>query len=369
MNAKRLLILLFLLVPVVFLSAGGIGDRPSGRTGDTRTITDVLGRVVQIPVRPERIITLGPGAPRIAAYLDVMDMLVGAERYNAETFTVIRDYNPVHHELFRTLPLVGSGGGIGNNNAFPEEIIMLAPDLIIAAYTLEAADELQRQTGIPVVSIMHSTGLAPADFYAAMRVFAEAVGVQERCETILAYMDIMLEDLNRRTAGIPESEKLSAYAGAVTWNGRRGIAGTYSVFGIFDAINARNAAYDPAIPGFFLADLESIVIWDPDIIFLDPGNMDLVNDEFASNPGFFNSLRAVREGQVYTMPSFNFANTNTTYAFINAYYAGTILFPQQFADINISEKAAEILTMFLGQNTFNIMAEGGLYYGRITIGN
>ena len=44
----------------------------------TRIITDSVGRQVEIPNKVETIITLGSGAPRLAAYLDVMDMLVGA---------------------------------------------------------------------------------------------------------------------------------------------------------------------------------------------------------------------------------------------------------------------------------------------------
>ena len=109
-------------------------------------------------------------------------------------------------------------------------------------------------------------------------------------------------------------------------------------------------------------------MWDPDVIFLDPGSMDLVNAEFAVNPAFFNSLRAVREGRIYTMPSFNFAGTNITYALMNAYFAGTVLFPGQFADINIAEISAEILTFFLGENTFDVMADNGLFFGNLTIG-
>ena len=362
---------LFVLVIIYGFSASACRARnetQEGAAGQTRIVTDVWGREVVIPATVRSIITLGSGAPRIAAYLDVMDMLVGAEEYDTRDLVVIRDYHPVHHDLFLTLPVVGSGGGSGNNNGFPEEIIMAAPDVILAGFDREAADELQAQTSIPVVSVRHSTGLAPPDFYEAMRVFAEVVGAQDRCEMILSFMDASLEDLNRRTSGIPDSQKLSAYAGAVTWNGRRGIAGTYSVFGIFDAINALNVAHDANIPGFFLADLESIVVWDPDIIFLDPGNMDLVNGEYAVSPGFFNSLRAVREGRVYTMPAFNFAGTNFTYAFINAYYAGIVLFPEQYADVDIADKAVEILTLFLGMNTYDIMAGGGLYYGTITIG-
>ena len=114
--------------------------------------------------------------------------------------------------------------------------------------------------------------------------------------------------------------------------------------------------------------MEQIIEWDPDIIFLDPGNMDLVNDEYAHNPAYFDSLRAVQEGQVYTMPSTNAAGPNVTYLLINAYFAGITLYPEQFADVNLEEKAAEIMNMMLGSAFFEEMEAGGLYYGTITIG-
>jgi len=362
---KKIVVLLLVFVLVLSVAACA-GD--AGGQGRTWVVVDVWGREVEIAEKVERIIALGSGAPRIAAYLDVMDMLVGAEEYDTGDVVVIRDYHPVHHAWLKTLPLVGSGGGSGNNNGFPEEIIVVAPDVILAGFDLEAADELQAQTGIPVVSVRHTTGFAPESFYDAMRVFAEVVGAQDRCEMVLSFIDSLKEDLHNRTYNVPDDEKLSVYAGAVTWNGRRGFSGTYSVFGIFDAIHALNVAYTEGIDGFFEVDLESVVIWDPDIIFLDPGNMDLVNDEYATNPGFFNSLRAVQEGRVYTLPAFNFAGANMTYALINAYFAGIVLFPEQFADVDIAEKAGEILMTMLGMDTFGIMADGGLFYGEIVIG-
>ena len=369
MNTKKIFILFLLGMIILAFSISGCTSQEEATEGATRIVTDIWGREVEIPAKVKSIIALGSGAPRIAAYLDVMDMIVGAEEYiSAQGVNVARDYNPVHHAKLLPLPIVGQGGGSGNNNGFPEEIIVVAPDVILAGFDLEAADELQAQTGIPVVSVRHSTGLATDDFYATMRIFAEVVGAQERCEKVLAYIDAAKEDLNNRTANVPDSEKLKAYAGAVTWNGKRGFAGTYSNFGIFDAINAKNAAYDANMEAFYEADFESIVMWDPDVVFLDPGNMELVNGEYDINPEFFNSLRAVQEGRVYTMPAFNSAGTNITYALMDAYYAGIILFPEQFADVNIAEKSAEILTTFLGVNTFDIMAEGGLYYGEIKIG-
>ena len=68
------------------------------------------------------------------------------------------------------------------------------------------------------------------------------------------------------------------------------------------------------------------------------------------------------------MPSTNSAGPNITYLLINAYYAGIVLFPEQFADIDLRAKAGEIMTVMLGEDFFDEMESGGLYYGRITLG-
>jgi len=358
---------LFTLTACTVVHAPGGQNHQNHQNQQMRTMTDAVGRNVEIPVEVQSIIAIGVGGPRIAAYLGVMDKLVGIEAHFTSEINVLRDYHPAIPEELLMLPVVGAGGGSGQNNGFAEEIIMVSPDVIIAGFDRDAADELQSQTGIPVVSIRHTTGLANESFKQAVRVFAEVVSAEDRAEELLAYIDELKNDLNKRTINVPDDEKLRAYAGAVTWNGRRGLAGTYSNFGIFEVINAINVAHVPNIDGFYEASFESILIWNPDVIFLDPGNKDLIMSEFNANPSFFNSLRAVREGRVYSMPSFNHAGTNITYAFINAYFAGTILFPEQFADIDIAEKAGEILTNFLGKNTFEIMQANGLFYGQIII--
>lgn len=375
------------LLTLVMLFAMAV-SASAENTPETRIVTDVWNREVEIPYEVKSIVCLGSMGPRFAAYLDVVDMMVGAEDSDIEKMSVRYDYSPVYHEQLKELPSVGAGGGSGDNNGYAEAIIQAQPDVIIAGFNEDAADELQAQTGIPVVSVRYRTqGFIDEGFHRAMRVFAEVVGAQERCEQVLAYVDACKADLNDRTKDIPDSDKLRAYTGAVTFNGRHGFAFTYVNFPAFTAVNALNvadvlleertgeAAAEAAASGKayigndgFEVDLEQIIAWDPDIIFLDPGNMDLVNDEYANNPGFFDSLRAVQEGQVYTMPSTNAAGPNVTYLLINAYYAGLTLYPEQFSDVRLEDKAAEIMEMMLGENFFDQMVEGGLYYGTITIG-
>ena len=381
---KKMLAALLALVMLFAMAVSASAEA----TPETRIVTDVWNREIEIPYEVKTIVCLGSMGPRFAAYLDVVDMMVGAEDSDIEKMSVRYDYSPVYHEQLKELPSVGAGGGSGDNNGYAEAIIQAQPDVIIAGFNEDAADELQAQTGIPVVSVRYRTqGFIDEGFHRAMRVFAEVVGAQERCEQVLAYVDACKADLNDRTKDIPDSEKLRAYTGAVTFNGRHGFAFTYVNFPAFTAVNALNvadvlleertgeAAAEAAASGKayigndgFEVDLEQIIAWDPDIIFLDPGNMDLVNDEYANNPGFFDSLRAVQEGQVYTMPSTNAAGPNVTYLLINAYYAGLTLYPEQFSDVRLEDKAAEIMEMMLGENFFDQMVEGGLYYGTITIG-
>ena len=202
---------------------------------------------------------------------------------------------------------------------------------------------------------------------AALRVFADVVGAQERCEELLAYIDECKADLAGRTAGVADADRPTAYAGAVTFSGRHGFTGTYSHFGPFDAVGAVNVADTEGEEGYYETDREQVLVWDPDVIFLDPGNLDLVGEELSAFPDYFSSLRAVQEVRVYTMPSFNNCGMNISYALLNAYWAGIVLFPEEFSDVTIEDKAAEILTFFLGENTYSAMAAGGLTYGTIDL--
>ena len=353
---------------------------------DTRVITDVWGRQVEIPSKVEKIVCLGSMGPRLASYLDVVDMMVGAEDLDINSMSARYDYSPVYHDELKKLPSVGAGGGSGDNNAYAEQIVNVMPDVILAGFSAEASDELQKQTGIPVVSIRYRTEAFIDDgFYKVLRLFADVVGANERCEQILSYIDECKEDLNSRTQNV--KNKKSVYTGAVTFNGRHGFAFTYVNFPAFMAVNANNVADElkqsvigeatktandtnTAYVGQngFEVDLEQIALWNPDIIFLDPANMDLVNEEYQNNKAFFDSLKAVQNGDVYTMPSTNSAGPNITYLLINAYFTGTILYPEQFKDINIEEKAGEIMEEMLGMNFFDQMESEGLYYGKITIG-
>lgn len=98
-----------------------------------------------------------------------------------------------------------------------------------------------------------------------------------------------------------------------------------------------------------MIDKEKLISWDPDILFLDEGGYTIVTDDFKKNSAFYQSLSAVKKGQVYGQIPYNNYATNIDTAFADAYYAGKIIFPKQFQDIDPIKKSDEIYQFLLGK--------------------
>jgi len=367
--------MLLSILMVLSVTACSSQNRPVSNAPDvtnepaTRTVVDMLGREVKIPTEINSIICTGSNALRMVSYLQATDFLAGVEETDKgyETSTK-RDYAHAYYNDFKDLPVIGKGGGTAYT-AYPEEVLKVNPDVILTCFVQEAAEQLQNETGIPVVSIRcPSANFIDEPFYTALRLTADILGKEDRCEELLDYIDECKDDLAKRSLDVDDSEKPTVYTGAVTFSGAHGFAGTYANFGPFMAIHAKNVADETGEKAAFEVDLEKVVVWDPDIIFLDPGNMNLVNEEYNSNRQFFESLTAVQNDQIYTMPSFNNYSTNITYCLMNAYFAGKVLYPQQFDDIDMKTKSNEILNEFLGVSYFDDMEADGLYYGKLTLG-
>lgn len=113
---------------------------------------------------------------------------------------------------------------------------------------------------------------------------------------------------------------------------------------------------------------EKLVMWNPDIIFLTPGNMNLVNTDYKTNPGYYNNLKAVKNDDIYSQVNYNYYGTNIELAIVDAYYAGTIVYPHAFSDLNFEAKAEEIFTEMLGHPYMQALKNSGNGFGKITIG-
>lgn len=336
---------------------------PSQTEEGTRTITDSTGRTVTIPETVESIVCVNVGALRYTCYMQAQDLVVGVEDYEQEP-TMSRLYNYVNFEQFSSLPVIGSNG-----EHYPEAIISANPDVIImSAAESKDADDLQDKTGIPVVVVPGSDTTLDDNAYETIRLMGEIYGKEDRAEELTNYLDSVKADLETRTADIPDADKPTVYVGGVSFKGHHGFEGTEANYGPFVLIHANNLADTTGQSGAFDIDTEQVLAWDPDVIFLDFNGMALINEDYAKNPDFYQGLTAVREGRVYSQISFRSSASNLETALADAYYAATILYPEQFADIDPVEKAGEIFTALLGTNPYEDLKEAGYEFRPIQLG-
>lgn len=381
MKTNKLLLTLCILFVLAFTCAcsnGATQDKTTpteessketvteNESSETRIIIDAAGREVTIPETVTSVAPLG-NALRMMCYSEAVDLVVGVEVGELDEI-LLKAYSYVNHEYLSTLPVIGTGGSNGFT-AYEEELINLNPDVIICSYPVEDAENLQTKTGIPVI-VINSGNLFQEDYNESLRIIGDVCHKEERVQELISYIEDTIVDLDNRTADFPEEDKPSVYVGALSYKGGHGIEGTYANFPPLTAIHAKDILSDEYTTIKALnVEKELILVEDPDILFLDPANLQLVNQDFAANPSFYESLQAYNKQEIYTIIGYNYYHTNVEIAIADAYFAGTVLYPEAFSDIDPEEKATEIFSFFLGSDTYyQDLNNGGFAYGKLTIG-
>lgn len=370
---KTLLLTIAIALAVVMLPACSAGSQPSSSSASdaeqkqTRVITDSQGREVEIPVQVERIVPLG-NTPRMIAYLGLAEKVVGIGGMKADQVTPLQAYAYANKDVWAGLPLVGTDAA-GATDYYPEQIISVQPDVILCSYTKELADEISSKTGIPVVAVPMGT-LFEDDYKEALRLLGDVCGTSDRAEEVITFIDTCLADLSARTIDVPESQKPSVLGAAATFKGPHGIDGVYVNYPVFTAIHARDVVNGVSeAESAFIVDKEQILGWNPDIIFLDAGNVNLVKDDVTSNPDFFAQLAAYNDGQIYQYPNSTSYYSNVEIPIVNSYYVASLLYPEQFKDISFEEKASEVFEFFLDVPDYlNTLEAAGYGYGKVELG-
>lgn len=374
-NLKKLTAVLLILALALTLCACGqqAPDAQPANTqapetepeAGTRTVVDALGREVEIPETVERIVPLG-NTPRMIVYLGLRDRVVGFSGSDLEDVTPLTAYAYVSKEAWKDLPIVGTDS-MGNTDYYPEEIIAAAPDVILCTYTEDIVKDLETKTGIPVVAVGTGT-VFQEDYEQALRILGETCGVSDRAEELISYVNGCLDDLQSRTGGIPQEEKPTVLSAAATFKGHHGIEGVRLSDPVFDAINANNiAAQEGVASSAAEVDREQILAWNPDYIFCDYAGVELVLQDQAADPGFYAQLQAFEQGRMYQHPSSTSYYSNLEISLANCYFIGSILYPEQFADLDVEAKSNEIFKLFLGEDDFmSVLEEYGAGYGPIS---
>ncbi|MDR3601303.1 MAG: iron ABC transporter substrate-binding protein [Desulfosporosinus sp.] len=356
---KVMALLLVLLMPVLFIAGCGgtagtkeVGTVPTVAKAQKQKITDLVGREVEIAVPVQKVVAIGPGALRLVTYDEGMSMVVGIEEIEKKP-SPGKSYMLAYPDL-KKLPSIGQGGPDTAPNE--ESLVTVKPEVIFVCSLVdkEKADQLQAKTGIPVVVLSYgssASGTTPFDenLYRSLNMIGTIIGKEKRAQDVVAYLKQNEKDLAERTKDVSAGNKAKIYVGAVSSKGAHGIEYTQAKYPPLVFIGAKNVADETGKSGSLMIDKEKLISWDPDILFLDEGGYALVTDDYKKNPAFYQSLSAVKKGQVYSQIPYNNYTTNIETAFADSYYAGKIIFPQQFQDIDPSKKSDELYQFLLGK--------------------
>lgn len=372
-NTFRRVITLLLALVLILSSLAGCGNSnkkeeaaQKKKTPETRVVKDCLGRKVTIPYEIKKVVPLA-NALRLMSYADCLDLVAGVEEGEKEK-TVLKAYNWVNFDKWKDLPVVGKGGS-GGYTPFIEEIVGANPDVIICGYAQKDAEDLQQKTGIPVVAIQ-TGNLFSKEYDQSLKVIGEVCNASKKCDQIIDYIAKVKKDLNDRTGKISEADQVTAYSGAMSFKGGHGIEGTYQNFPIFQMLHVKDILNTTAKESIGVTvEKEKVLAANPPYIFMDPGNLKLVKDDFAQNPNYYKSLDAYKKGNIYSLIGYNFYYTNVEIALADCYYVGSVLYPEAFKDVKPEKKAAEIFELFLGSKTYyKDMTKAGFSFGKVNIG-
>ena len=319
----------------------------------------MLGRQVTVPSDVERIVAIRAGTLRLLLYMETADMIVGIEEGDARSE---RPYLTPFPEL-RNLPVIGP---IMVGDA--ELILNVRPDVIFTSYsTVGEANALQQKTGIPVIALEcpEMATAARDTLYASLRLIGKVLNKKERADTLINYMETMIAELEKRTANIPENNKLSVYVGGVQYSGAKGITSTQPYFPPFTFTNAANVASElekrviSHVRGTFI-DKEQLLLWNPDVIFIDETGLILSLEDIKTGRGL-EGLKAFQTGNFYALLPYNNYAINYEMVLINSWFVGKTLYPEIFSDIEIGEKGNEISEMFFGKRVFDEWLTGNSF--------
>ena len=154
-----------------------------------------------------------------------------------------------------------------------------------------------------------------------------------------------------RVADIPEEEKPSVYiCGLGNW-GTTDHLMTAENYVSFEIAGVKNVLSGLGIQGIGPIEEEKFVELGEqmDMIIMDAAAVKNIKPLYAEDPTMFDTCKAWQDGEVYLEMAYNAYYTNYEIALINTWFIAKTVYPEAFADIDMTEKTNEVTKAFLGQ--------------------
>ena len=371
---KKLTAFVLVLVMVLTLCACGAGstettqEQTTVKTEETTeatpteiTVTDMIGREVTVtPGSYQSVVCIGAGALRMYSYIADVNLLCGVEDIDNTSLeerpkmfdAVARPYVLAYGDVFAALPSCGVGGPQAQT-AEAEKILSCNPDIVISEYEdVEKEDALQEQLGVPVITLKSgANGVFDEAFFGSVKLLGTIFGQEEKAETLVSFIENEAAEITARTANIAEEDKPGVYiCGLGNWGTTNHLM-TAQNYISFNLANVKNVVSGLSTDGIGAIEEEKFVALgqEMDIIIMDAAAVKNIAPLYQEDPTMFDTCKAWQNGEVYLEMAYNAYYTNYEIALINTWFAAKTVYPELFADIDLTAKINEVTMAFLGQ--------------------
>ena len=353
---KKIIALCLALLMLLSLCACG---EPKEAAGET-TVTDMIGREVTVtPGSYKRVVCIGAGALRMYSYIGDVSLLAGVEDIDNTTLaerpqmfdSVARPYVMAFGDTFSKLPSCGVGGPMAQA-AEAEKILACNPDIVISEFEdVDKSNALQEQLGVPVITLSAGgKGVFDEKFSGSMELLGKIFKQEEKAETLVKFVADEKAAIEAKVANIPEEEKPSVYiCGLGNWGTTNHLMTAESYIS-FQVAGVKNVVSGLGIQGIGPIEEEKFVELGEqmDIIIMDAAAVKNIKPLYAEDKTMFDTCKAWKNGEVYLEMAYNAYYTNYEIALINTWFIAKTVYPEVFADVDMTAKTNEVTKMFLG---------------------
>jgi iron complex transport system substrate-binding protein len=248
-----------------------------------------------------------------------------------------------------------------------EELLKGNPDICMGGSTDMAG--IRKNTNITAIDVIaNNDNSSLYCIQQQVRFMGQLLGKEDRANNYVDYTNGKIAMLRQRTADIPQNQRLKVFLGLNaghlnTYGGRSFMQERITDAGLI------NAAFD-VVPeagqtnsSYQTASLESINLWNPDIIIIDDGTPgDLYNNSQWAN------INAVKNHRVYRMPTgiFVWSRPTAESAVLLPEWLAITAYPDKFSDVNMTNEVrsfyAEIFKYNLtDQDIYDILNPKGSF--------
>ena len=323
------------------ISANGMDEKASSVSSpdkEYRTITDMAGRKVKIPVKISKVLSTSP-PPTTFIYM------LAPEKLGGWVAAPSKDAGKLLPKEYHKIPTFGWGRGSTNYESY----IAARPDLVFIGVEVELdpsrAETVQEKFGtIPVVCIENSRN---ATGYAKTITFmGDVLGVPERAKKLNDYYLGVLKEVQDKVAGIPKEKRTRIYYA----EGNNGLSTDPSGSlhsQLIDICGGNNVAVcsDLSVSGMTAVTMESVLMWKPDVIITTSRNL----MEQVYNDQSWKMIPAVKKRNIHLTPSkpFNwFDRPPGVNRIVGIPWTAHILYPDLFPEEWFRTKAKKFYSLF-----------------------